>query len=542
MMDKKITIFLLVSTLAVVRGGADESYYHSESEGLHPVVLSGFAEDDFRKHGLTAQVCVCEQMPQPNILQSWKKLGVKMLRRAAWDPEGSAEFFRRQAGFLPFAEGADGVWLEGEKAFPETWKRALAEAKIDLSVARYLDLLADEALKHEDHHLVLEGRRIKWMFDEFDFRSANLDRLRLEFVAYAKYLEQKLGKLPRNLPVTVPPPIEPDVQPFTPCEGMKTKKIKTKFELTILGYGAYFRARKENFEFLIPDKWLRYRLKFYIPNSATGAYVPYEYLVDLSDREKDKTMAPVVGKGLFSIEDRFGGVNRQYQTLQRRSWSRQAPEPVHLRHGISNGWLMHQFYWLDFYGFWPTLRDGVSDKWYLIVDRLDGNTPLAFEFEWEEGATTNFTGFAAKCNNKWLDDRYKQMLSRTQGLFSRAAVEARYGCTQIASPTFQLFDSASDTMFLERCLNPCVAANAELAKNIHVPNYLKGDVTVCDRIWHALDRLLYFEYDMEAVRRDYLALRLAGKEPKPATIKAFRPEEVPVNKNGYETNEQKFWE
>lgn len=546
--NMKRVVNLMAVVFAVAMAGADDSYYCSASKGDNVVFLSGSAEDDFRQYGLAAKVCVCEQIPQPNILQSWKKLGVKMLRRAAWDPEGSAEFFRRQAGFLPFAEGADGVWLEGEKNFPETWKRALAEAKIDLAVAQYLDSLADEALKHKDHHLVLEGRRVKWMFDEFDFQSANLDRLRLEFVAYAKYLEQKLGKPPRNLPVALPPPFEPDVKPFTPCAGLKTQKIQVEFDLVHLAEGAYFRVGREKFEFLIPDKWHHYRLRFYILNAKTGGYVPYEYLVDLSDKEKGLPCAPVVGDGLFTIEDRFGGLDRRCRAILRRSWSRKAPRPDHLRREFNNGWFMHQFYWIDFYDFWPTLRDGVSDIWYAVIDRMDGGLPLAFELDWGPGASSNFSKFAGACNNWWVGERYKQALSQAQGLFSRAAVEARYGCTPAKTPTFQLFDPASDAMYLERCVNSCIAANAKLAEKISaknildVPDYVKGDEKIRNRIWHALDRLLYFGYDMEAVRRDYLVMRFAGKEPKPATIKIFRPEEAPVDKNGYETNEQKFWE
>ena len=134
----------------------------SASDGLKPVELTGDMRADWTNHAVTAEACIVDEVPTENILNQWKRLGVRILKRVAFDPECSAEYFRRKVGFLAVHEEADGVWLVGEDGFPETWKRSLAEAKIDVAVTLYCKSLAEEALgwKAKDHKVWIEGRRV----------------------------------------------------------------------------------------------------------------------------------------------------------------------------------------------------------------------------------------------------------------------------------------------------------------------------------------------------------------------------------------------
>lgn len=535
----KASLWILAAVPLCAFGG----YYQSaETAQVRPIFLTGNVEEDFRVHAVNAKVCVCDELPPDSILQSWKLLGVKMLRRAAWDPEGSAEFFRRQAGFLAFAEGADGVWLEGERNFPDTWKRSLKEAKTDVEVAQYLDSLADEAIAGKDHRVRLQGRRVKWMFREFDFRSANLDRLRLEFVAYAKFLEQQLDKSPRDLPTAVPDPILPDVLPFVPGAPRKAKTVTVKMKTFLpLVNGVSFRADGKEFHFMIDAKVKGCRIRFYIPEADGKCFTPYEYVVNQEKDIGDHPRAPQVGAGLYRLEDRFGArygwTDRRWRCVQRRSWGRNAPEPIDrdvTYFTLGSGKALN-FLWMDLYGKWPLPKDGVGAVWYVIVDRLPGDeTGEVIQLKWPTGAPVAFEEFANAVNNWRVEQRYKDILIRTKELFSRGAVERRYGYKPVKTPTCQLFDVASDAMFMERCLGPRIEADSGLAKAVHttgfltLPDYVKGDKDVRDRIWKSIDRLIYMGYDFEILRRDYLARRLAGKEPpavKPVAVDEFKQPE-----------------
>ena len=521
---------LFTTAIAVLAAAASmaEDYYHSAaSSPLKPVPLTGNAQEDWQKFALEAEVCVADEMPAENMLASWRRLGVKMLRRAAWSEEGSAEFFRRQTGFLPFHEHADGVWLEGEEHFPETWKRALAEAKTDLEVAQYLDALADEAIASGDHRLKLEGRRVKWMFDEFDFASMDLDRLRLEFVAYAKFLEDVLGKPAKNLPADVPAPITPDGTPFTPGAPLKAETVTLAYGVSSpLAGGMTFRYDGQGFEFRMPDTVGHLSLRLYIPGEGPGTWVPYEYVIDLSD-EDDSPRAPVVGRGLFTLADRFGGRgglgDRRCRAVRRRSPSPSAPDlhaSFHCHDENTKNCAVLGVEWMNLYGKWPSVRNGVTDRWYVVIAPVPGSdAAAAFQLVWPRGKAQNFNAFAHGVNEWKMGQRYAAAVGRAKGLFTRSAVEERYGPVKAKKPTFQLFDLAGDQMFAERCVLPKVEANADLARITHAANiceepaYKNGEPHLRDRVWHALDRLLYFDHETDIMRRDYLALRLAGKEP-----------------------------
>ena len=543
---KHVAVHFLAVIFAI--GAKGEGYYVSaESSGVCPALLTGQLDEDFRKLALDATVAVGDELPKPNVLQSWKLMGVRMLRRAAWDLEGSAEFFRRQAGFLPFFEHADGVWLEGEANFPDTWKRALAEAKVDLSVAQYLDGLAEEALKSGDHRLQLEGRRVKWLFDQLDFEGTDLDCLRLEFVAYAKFLEDVLGKPAKDLPTKPAAPIEPDVRPFTPCAGREVPRIEMTLKEPVtlapgfsveplpLGGGLAFvlsSNRKSK------DKgWPggRYRLKLYVPD-GDKTFLPYEFLIDLTDVPERR--APALGYGLYFITERFGW-GKFFSSWRCRPILHRSPSaaflPVNYKENglpvnptvkfdreADGTWTAKVgIGWLSLYGHWPMVRDGVRDQWYVTIDRLpDQPGGAAVKLIWPRGAEKHYASFATGIDYCALRNRYNAALHETRDVFRRGEAEELYPCVQAKKPTFQRF-SASDTMFLERCVEPLVEKTKNVVKmTSNVPNGFElqmhhEPIHIKMMIWKAIRKMLTLPYDVSRARRDYLALRFAGKEPPP---------------------------
>ena len=323
-MIRGLALVAAVVSAGLVHGG----FFYSETAdaALKPVPLTGRMSVDFRTHALTAKACVADRMPSQNILQSWKKLGVKMLRRAAWDPEVSAEYFRRKCGFLAFHEGADGVWLEGEGNFSESWKQALAEAKTDVEVAQYLAALGEEARASKDHRLVLEGRRVQWLFEHLKYEYADLDCLRLEFVAYAKFLEGAMGKKAKDLPIAPAAAFKTPYEKFTPWGVANVNSDLPRTAVAMdkpveLAEGFSFKAGYAGFSVTVRGKGGEpgtgypggtYRLKLYLPGDGKGGnlYIPYEYKIDLSPLAPGR--APIQNSGYF-VTERFGdGCLSQY--------------------------------------------------------------------------------------------------------------------------------------------------------------------------------------------------------------------------------------
>ena len=48
-------------------------------------------------------------LPRKHLMHTWKSLGVTVLKTVRFHPEGSAARFRREASFIAFQGGADGV-------------------------------------------------------------------------------------------------------------------------------------------------------------------------------------------------------------------------------------------------------------------------------------------------------------------------------------------------------------------------------------------------------------------------------------------------
>ena len=455
-MKYSLQIAVLAIALTSTAVANDRFFLSPEnSEGLKPTELSGDMRDDWLKHAASAEVCVVDEVPAEHILLQWHRLGVKILKRVAWDPECSAERFRRVAGFLAVREGADGVWLVGEERFSPAWKQALAEAKIDVAVARYARALAQQALgwREKDNKVWIEGRRVLWFFKFMDIESENLDTMRLEFICYAKRLEQLLGVTPKKLPLVVSKPDAPD-----DCYGLWFLKERWGKGIKRL----YGDARN-------------WRLKPYLRRS----YGPnYPKLQPRFDFKKD-------GKG---------------------------------------GWTLNlSFSWFSLYGFWPSMRNGIVDKWYVALDELPGVPSAAVRLDWAKGREINFKKLAARISCADITERYAKQKAQASGIYRLWHDERLYGFAKTKTPTYQRCDPESDKMFWERVVEPMVDANKNLEEITYtyqdadrhwVPAPLeKQSEVVKDQVRKSLGKLFNLADRVSLARRDYILQRHAGEVP-----------------------------
>ena len=524
-------------------------------EGPRPLELTGDMRADWTNHAFTAEACAVERLPTVNILKSWRKLGVKMYKRVPYDPEGSAEHFRRTAGFMAVREDADGVWLPDEGKFPDTWKQALEEAKADVAAALYCRALAEKALgwKAKDHKVWIEGRRVMWLFDWMDFDSENLDTMRLEFICYARRLEQLLGEKPRKLPLNVAKPIEPDRQKFTPLEGRDVQCAPVAVDMKApvrLAEGLSFSCDSRGFRFTIASKegdvaqgWPggKASLRLYIPDGR-GGYMPYEFRLDLSPVAGDR--APTEGHGCWFLKERWGkGAFSLYgdpttwrmQAFPHGSYGSRYPrlEPSFSFRWNDKGrpgWTVSLgFSWLSVYGYWPALRNGVAEKWYVSLDALPGVPAAACRMDWAKGREINFRHMASGISCDEITSRYDAQVAQASGIYRLWHEERLYGFAKTETPTYQRFDAESDKVFWRRVVEPMMDANASIADmtrvskdkdNNTIPAKLgKQDDAVKLAVWKGLGKLFDLAERVSAARRDYILLRLDGRMPPEPPLK-----------------------
>ena len=527
----------------------------ANSGGLSPAISTGDARTDWQTLAPTAESVAFDDLPAPNIRPSWKKIGVKLLQRVAWDPECSAEYVRRKAGVLAVRDGADGTWLVDEEKFSPAWKAALAEAEVDAAAARYCRALAQEALaqRERDHKVWIEGRRANWLFDAMDLEGENLDTLRLEFVCYAKRLEQILGKAPKDLPLAVAKPTKaPDRGKLRPLAGRDdvVKKSCSLFSKVALSDEVTFAAGTGDASLVIApktpcaDPWPggQATLRLYIPDEK-GNYLPYAFRIDLSNVSTNRAPDPAT----FVIERWGKGVYKGY--ADPTTWRLRAvrlgtfgpkypdvtPSFRYARDAKTGRWtLTLAFKWLDLYGFWPSTRTGVSDRWFVSLDALPGVKPVAAQISWAPGREANFAKIAEHLSLYEVTQRYKREKLRSSDFYDFSCSDRLYGFLKTEKPTFNRLDAESDKIFRERVVQPMLDANAKLAETVFVQDSTerpKKFAQLSDarkrQTWKSLGRLFDFGERVSAARRDYILTRADGQLPPVPEKKQAAAEEEP---------------
>ena len=520
----------------------------ANSGGLKPAISTGDSLTDWQTLAPTAESVAFDELPTVNIRQSWRKIGVKVLQRIAWDPECSAEYVRRRAGVLAVRDRADGTWLVDEEKFSPAWKAALAEAEIDAEAARYCRALAQEALAQRatSNKVWIEGRRLNWLFDVMDLERENLDTLRLEFVCYAKRLEQILGKTPKDLPLAVAKPTkEPDRAKFRPLDG---RDVETKAVAPLstfpLSDEVTFKSTGGGFSIIIApkkpcaEKWPggRGSLRLYLP-ADKGGYLPYEFAIDLSNVSTNRAPWP----GTFLIERWGKGVYQawadpttwRFKTVPRGTFGSKypdlAPQFSYQRDDKTGQWTVQlNFSWLNLYGFWPATRTGVTDRWYVALDALPGVTPFAVQLVWGQGRDANFDKYWKGQMMGPVSSRYTKVKARSADFFDFYHTDRLYGFLKTEKPTYHRLDPESDKIFKERVVQPMLDANEKLAATVYVKppdfdskTFHKLPEVIQKKTWRSLGRLFDLDERISVARRDYILMRAAGQlPPEPPKKKA----------------------
>ena len=528
----------------------------SHPGGLKPAMTTGDMQTDWQKYSATADSIVVDTVPTRNILASWKLMGVKVLKRVAWNPDDSAEYIRRKAGFLAVRAGADGVWLEGEKKFPKAWKEALAEAKVDAEIMSYLLELGERAktMRDVNHKLWIEGRRANWFVTTLlPCWTGNLDAIRLDCLEYVSRLEQLLDvKNPKKFPYAVAKPSkEPDRAPIRPFEGEDVQKFnlspfsgetKLSDEVTLkcqgLGFNIFIHTKKPCKDAEYPGG--RSHFKIYM-SDGKGSYLPYEYVMDLSP--VDMNRAPDSGTFLKERWDKgclwvWGDTSTwRFKTVYHQTSGPDYPELSprfrFLPDKKTGLWTIEIWVsWNTLYGFWPAARDGVYDKWFISLDALPGVEPMKAQINWGKGKSANFDAFA---NASWekarfINSRWCGVRDGAMGLYNFSYSDRLYGFLPTKTPTYQCLDVESDKIFKERVAQPMLDEVASIADAILVNNsdrrvakFDKMPPGPKKKLFRSLEKLFSFGKRLSEARRDYLLLRHEGKMPpeyKPKKAKA----------------------
>ncbi len=537
-----------------VREPTAEKVAALRAAGRRPFVVDSTFGDEavaFTNWAEHASAVAFDQMPRRHLMHSWKKLGVKTLQTVRFEPEGTADHFRRAASFSAFTAGADGLWLPDAAKLPDAWRRALDEAREDWRILLHLKSLSDRAARHSDGEVRIEARRIAYWFGYMPAAWENLDVLRFECVAYAKRLEQLLGEVSADLPVQRATPIEPQALPFMPYsdwpEKPVQKQMKNLGDTIRFDGGLSFHADASGFSLTWsttngpalgkgkqPGGTLDFRL--YVATDKPGVFLPYRFHCDFNPTHYCAQRAPATGRDhfLFSSDERFRPFSIAYGVTNPRVWvwprlrdfGPDYPDPrptLRVGGNPAGGWhATLSFSWLSFYGHWPMQTGGRADLWFVGIDRApDSGRPIAGRILWPRGHADNFRRFAEKIPTAAITDIYKEQLDRTQRVWTTAQAERFYPFARTARPTFHRYDCESDAMFYDRLVRPLLDANNNAWQLIWTdkehanPKFAKEPDRVKTLIWRNLGRMLHLSHDVGLRRLGYLEGRYAGTEPPP---------------------------
>ncbi len=534
-----------------------EKASQAKDAGKLPLVVTHELFDEkpaFVNYADCASAVAFDLMPRRHLVHSWKDMEVKLLQTVAFDPEGSADAFRRACGFMAFAARADGVWLTVDEAkLPPSWRQALDEAREDWRILLYLQQLSELAAKSKKGLVRTEHRRVTYWFGWMPADWENLDVLRLESVGYARRLEQLLKLPAADLPTTRAKPIEPQTLPFMPYGDWAEKPEQIKLGNPFagkcsanLGGGLSFSANPGGFSvtwsttnasikgWTSPGKFLDFSI--YLPGEKPGDWLPYHFHCDLDPQWYASRRAPAVGRDgfLFGIDERFRygsiaygvGYSRVSTRPKAREYGPDYPMPRPGGGGWSGnrngpgGSVTVSFGWSAFLGHWPMLRKGKFDLWYVGLDRSpETGKPIAARLLWPRGHEDNYMAFASRIGTGTMTDFYKGELARVADMWSTADAESRYMYAPTEKPAFHRYDLETDHVFYKDVVKPLLDANENgwqlfwTDKEHKRPKFNKEPDSVRRIIYRTLDKYYYMSYRTSELRAKYLEDRWSGKLP-----------------------------
>ena len=176
--------------------------------------------------------------------------------------------------------------------------------------------------------------------------------------------------------------------------------------------------------------------------------------------------------------------------------------------------------WLEFYGFWPTLKNNITDRWFVSVEGVKGRPDVYCRVNWSKGREKNFAAFGNCLAYGALTELYGKQQELVSGVYRLWYEERLYGFPETAKPTFHRTDAEGDKVFWKRVVEPLVQDNAHAA-DMTYENHLahvsakirKADEPRKMALWKALGKMIFLASRVSQLRRDYILQRYAGGMP-----------------------------
>ena len=467
---------------------------YSEAKAL------GVTRASFEPKGFdaTVETAVYEVLPPKHLLVTWRQMGSKILKRVRYDRESDAETFRRKCGFTAWLDGADGVLVPD--GLSTGGQAALREAKKDVASCETLTELIKKCLERPDP-IRMEGRRAMFRLSLMRPQEQDLDLMRLENLALCKRLSALLGEKTafppelKALPAGDKPQMALGDAAFPEMKmSFDTKRFKAPGNLGATIWSAPRPRSGKQGSLQIdfggfhdrecgrkPYPGGTWKMKLWIVTE--DGFLPYRWTLNF-DNEGAEGQTPVhrPAAKFYEIERRFAG----------GSLARVVPEPVRgfsptyprVRLAVDPGrsvekdgkwtWRMTlSIPWNRLRDFWPSVKAGRADVWYLEL-LGPGGKELRAKMLWPVPANAA----EAEANRKAFEEgtdanadlaRYRELVlgksenkSRPVSVveeWTNSAQETGCGLPRLAKPTHAKGEIESDADFYATVVKPLVERN-----------------------------------------------------------------------------------
>lgn len=549
--------YLLSALFAVFSITASDAFgfaFRVKGDGKPEPMEIGNQKDAFLRCTPDVKEVTDEFVPTRNLLMTWEKFGVRVLQTVRFNAEETPELFRRRCGFAPFMEGANGIWLDHDGPLPEPWKNALEAAKVDAAIMERLFELASKAIATGKYDLVSEGRMAKSFVVEAGVKTFDPDSLRVEAVSFVRHLEKLLGEAPKTYDLKLhlefldtPPIGVPFKDPLPQSVPLKASSFVN------VAPGVFFRWSSDSCDLVMHNPQAPISFRIYVPSrERKGEWNRYDFSWKASKAEKLVDQS-CLNNMAIQIEPRFKkqpGVcvfkDSQYTKIPNPGTITFRPTRC-----FSKDYLNPDFSWTmvnieeikgltvpsglkgpavhfslganSFFGNWPASVQGVSDVWFVDISAPSmENGRITRRLLFPKGAQVFHDKAIISTKYFHLTEVWGDAIGSANWLWERSW-NLRFR-TMPDSGIDHSFGVKSDRMFAERILAPSkeeftlLAEKTAETRGSNAP-IRKMEDSVASKLLVKAIGMFTFKDDMVKAHRDFLLLRMEGKEPEARQMK-----------------------
>jgi len=268
-----------------------------------PLKFESVGERELAEFGATATEIAVREIPPRWIVESWHRLGVRVLADIVPEPYETPEFLRRRAGFSLHRSEIDG-FVADENSFSSAGRAALAAARKDAALAARADRLALGCLKSGQAETVRLGRKTRaYLYFGANLSGSSSAQLSEELLRRIGEMERALG-VPASVPAAVPPEIA--AEPVQVPRGVKTVGMSRAMTYPAKALpGLEVGVNGGWVTFSVSDAMLSEFL-ILIPNRHRDGYVAYRLCVIRSKFGQARPpRAPVLDFTAYWLQPRF---------------------------------------------------------------------------------------------------------------------------------------------------------------------------------------------------------------------------------------------